>query len=234
VSTSAGIFDARAVVDASGRCSNLRQKRTGAAKPQKWLGLKAHYSAPEAGPPSVDLYFFRAGYCGVQPSGGGQVNVCAMVRAGCARSLEEVFVLHPGLLARSQGWKQAMEPVRTFPLIFRSPVTARLHVLHAGDAAGFVDPFVGDGIAIALRTGALAAQALDAFLAGRATLEDAIQRYRHDYQRAIQPVFRSASLLRRLTALPAPLRKPIIRVLQIPALGRLLVSKTRSRTGTEE
>ena len=33
---------------------------------EKWLGVKAHFAEPPS-EPSVDLYFFEGGYCGVQP-----------------------------------------------------------------------------------------------------------------------------------------------------------------------
>src|SRR5277367_2891461 len=60
-------FHARAVINASGRWSNLTADS--ALPPQqtaRWIGIKAHFveSSP---PPSVDLYFFDGGYCGVQP-----------------------------------------------------------------------------------------------------------------------------------------------------------------------
>ncbi len=231
LSTADGLFDAQAVVDASGRNSNLRHSRTEAAR-QRWIGLKAHCRTEEAVEECVDLYFFEDGYCGVQPVAAGLLNVCAMVREGGAHDLTDVFPRSRHLQARSRRWRQAIDTVRTFPLTFRRPLPIRLRVLHAGDAAGFVDPFVGDGIAIALRTGAMAARALSPFLAGEGTLDDAASRYRSEYESAIAPVFRNASLLRRLSDLPGPVRRSILRVLQIPALGRLLVHKTRSRTTT--
>ena len=40
----------------------------------------------------------------------------------------------------------------------------------AGDAAGFVDPFVGDGVSLALRSGTLAAECLIPFFAGSISL----------------------------------------------------------------
>ena len=34
---------------------------------RKWLGIKAHFAEAHRPRPSVDLYFFDGGYCGVQP-----------------------------------------------------------------------------------------------------------------------------------------------------------------------
>jgi flavin-dependent dehydrogenase len=230
--TAADTFTARALINASGRWSNLSNNGNGSIT-EKWLGLKAHFheARPEQ---SVDLYFFDAGYCGVQPvtpaetRDADRINVCAMVRAGTATSLETILHWHPELAKRSASWKQVFEPVTTFPLTFREPSPTQHRILLAGDAAGFVDPFVGDGISLALRSGALAAESLRAFFMGTSGLDQAISSYREAYERRLAPVFRASSSIRRMLGLPAPVRASVLFTLKkVPVLTRYLVSKTR-------
>ncbi|HET7205671.1 MAG TPA: NAD(P)/FAD-dependent oxidoreductase [Terriglobales bacterium] len=232
ISTAAESFTARALINASGRWSNLSSNGNGSIS-EKWLGLKVHFHEvrPEQ---SVDLYFFDAGYCGVQPvtsaenQDANRINVCAMVRAGTATSLETVLHWHPELAKRSAGWKQVFEPVTTFPLTFREPSPIQKRILLAGDAAGFVDPFVGDGISLALRSGALAAESLRAFFTGTSSLDQAIGSYREAYERRLAPVFRASSSIRRMLRMPAPVRSSVLFTLKkVPVLTRYLVSKTR-------
>jgi flavin-dependent dehydrogenase len=235
VTTSVGEFETRALINASGRWSNLNHTAANATKtPVKWIGLKGHFAES---PPrtSVDLYFLEGGYCGVQavnlrnrdePS--ERVNVCAMVRADVASTLAEVFDWHAGLQKRSRGWRPLSEPVTTSPLLFRQPQPVRNGILMTGDAAGFVDPFVGDGVSLALRSGTLAAECLIPFLAGRISLPQAARDYRLAYERRLTPVFRTASKIRRMLNLPQSLRIPIFRLLEkAPAITRYLVRKTR-------
>ena len=92
LATSVGAFRARAVINASGRWSNLRRRRLTQGPRKKWVGWKAHYREPGV-VESVDLYFFADGYCGVQPLGDGCVNVCAMVRAAGAASIDRKSVV---------------------------------------------------------------------------------------------------------------------------------------------
>jgi menaquinone-9 beta-reductase len=236
VATSGGEFAARAVINATGRWSNLTGKGAlpSGAPGERWLGVKAHFAeqAPHA---SVDLYFFAGGYCGVQPvslaargDAEGRINACAMVRADVARTLSEVFACHPQLERRSQGWESLMEPVSTSPLIFRTPQPTQDGMLQAGDAAGFVDPFVGDGISLALRSGAAATKCLIPFFARKISQEAAAARYGEAYERRLLPVFRSSSRIRRLLKLPRPLRSSILHLLQhTPSVTRYLVSATR-------
>jgi flavin-dependent dehydrogenase len=120
------------------------------------------------------------------------------------------------------------EPVSTSPLIFRKPRPDRDGVLLAGDAAGFVDPFVGDGISLALRSGSLAAECLTPYLAGRDSLSDAIRRYREAYEQRLAPVFQASSKIRGMLRMPRAVRKSLLLLLEhTPAVTRYLVSKTR-------
>lgn len=238
VSTSAGEFHARALVNAAGRWSNLGRKAGSVnGHEQRWLGIKAHFRE-EAPPASTDLYFFDGGYCGVQPvrmvgldaegDVAERINVCAMVRAAAARTLPEVLQLHSELAARAKTWRPLKEPLSTSPLIFRKPQSLQNGMLMAGDAAGFVDPFAGDGISLALRSGAMAAECLDSFFQGKATLDEARAEYTRVYESRCLPVFRNSSKIRRLLRLPQPLRSSLARFLEKkPALTRYLVSATR-------
>jgi flavin-dependent dehydrogenase len=234
VKTSVGIFQSRALILAAGRWSNLgSQARVDEHSHQQWLGIKAHF-VEESPAESVDLYFFEGGYCGVQPvrlaggDGARRVNACAMVQADMARTLPEVFRLHPELEERARHWKPMMESVTTFPLVFREPCPVEDRVLRVGDAAGFVDPFVGDGISLALRSGALAAECLAPFFRSENSLEEAAAKYGQQYSTGLLPVFRSSSKIRRLLDLPGPIRRAASHLLEkAPAVSRLLVTLTR-------
>jgi len=249
VTTSDEDFETRAVINATGRWSNLScplgaagnpangrngSNGNGSGRKEKWIGLKGHFA--EAQPsPSVDLYFFNGGYCGVQPvtlqndhGPCGRINACAMVRADVASKLEDVFALNHALRERSVGWRPLMEPVTTSPLIFRSPECVRDGVFLAGDAAGFIDPFVGDGISLALRSGSLAATLLAKALRNQESLERAAASYRALYEESFGRVFRSSSRIRRLLAMPKPVRWIALTAVESsPALMRYAVRATR-------
>jgi len=230
--TSTGELEARAVINASGRWSNLRRS-TEAAKPQeKWLGLKAHFLESKC-EPSVDLFFFDGGYCGVQPvtlrhARENRVNVCAMVRSDIATSLPQVFSQHGELLERSRHWHQISDAVSTSPLNFATPRPLLQGMLLVGDAAGFVDPFVGDGISLALRSGAMAAGCLIPFFRSEKSIAEASHSYEQAYRKHLAPVFRASSRIRYTLRLPRRVRKPVLFALEKnPAVTQFLVSKTR-------
>lgn len=226
VRTTDKTYTASVVVNTTGRWSQLTQFPPGN---EKWLGLKAHFY--EACPPhSVDLYFFEGGYCGVQPVGAGAVNASAMVRANSARSLEEVFARHPELWRRSRDWEPVFSPITTSPLYFRHrPQTHDKDkgMFMAGDAAGFIDPFAGDGISLALHSGTLAAQSLIPFVQGKCSLEQAQQQYHSRYFRQLAPAFRNAARVRKVLSAPPFLRSILLSIAATKPFARTLVRSTR-------
>ncbi|HEY1463231.1 MAG TPA: tryptophan 7-halogenase [Terriglobales bacterium] len=232
IATTAGTFEAATVIDASGRWSNLTAK-TGLMAQTKWLGVKGHFAEPSPSQ-SVDLYFFDGGYCGVQPvelageHTNGRVNACAMVRADVASNLEDIFALNSALQERSRHWQPLMDPVSTSPLIFRDPSPLRGNILCAGDAAAFVDPFIGDGISLALQSGALASRSLMASFAKIISLPQACENYLAEYQKKMARVYQASSKIRRALRVPRTIRKPFVFLLEKnPAITRYLVRKTR-------
>jgi flavin-dependent dehydrogenase len=101
-------------------------------------------------------------------------------------------------------------------------------VFLAGDAAGFLDPFTGDGISQALHSGRLAAEALaiacrdeDDSGAGMA------HAYRQRLSSAVGRSYRVASLVRALVRAPAPVQQAAAAAL--PWLGPRLLAATRWR-----
>lgn len=225
LTTSSGSYSATALVIAAGRWSQFVSDRVVPSGP-KWIGVKGHFREIDPSP-STDLYFFEQGYCGVQPVSADTVNACAMVRSDRATSLPEVFALHPRLAERSARWDAIMSPVSTAPLIYRQPLPARGNILYAGDAAAFIDPFVGDGISLALRSGKVAAQCLHSFISGKPALAECAFRYEEEYARQFAPLLSAASRVRSLLSLPVFARAAAFELLRIPGLVPLVIRRTR-------
>ncbi len=226
VFTAAKLIRAGAVVNCAGRWSELTKapQENGA----RWIGLKAHFyeAAP---PPSIDLYFFAEGYCGVSQVGKDQINVSAMVPASVAKSLSECFALHPALWWRSRDWQPVFTDIATSGLYFREPQTEQDGMFLAGDAAAFIDPFAGDGISLALHSGRMAAEATIQHLHHGASISQAHAAYRKRYSRQLGPALRNAARLRRLLAAPEWIQRGILALVGPERLGRMMVKATRAR-----
>jgi len=173
------------------------------------------------------LYFFENGYCGVQPVAADVVNMCAMVRSDRATSLEQVFALHRNVGERAVGWHAVGQPISTAPLVYRKPQPIRDNMMFVGDAAAFIDPFAGDGISIALRSGRVASECLADFLLAKNSLVNAVAAYQGEYSRQFAPLITAAARVRSLFSLPAVAKPAVFELLRLPGLLPFLVRKTR-------
>lgn len=225
LTVSGSLFHARAVIVAAGRWSQLTPDRVLPPGP-RWIGVKGHFREPNASR-STDLYFFRRGYCGVQPVASDVVNVCAIVRSDCATTLEESLRLHPKLAERAARWTPVTQPVGTAPLIYRAIQPVRGSLLYAGDAAAFIDPFVGDGISIALRSGRLAAESVCRFLAGDISRTESVAGYQSAYTGNFAPLFATSTRVRSLLSLPGASRAVAFQLMRLPGVMPYLIRKTR-------
>ena len=120
-----------------------------------------------------------------------------------------------------------MDAVTTSPLIFAEPEPERDGVLFAGDTAGFIDPFAGDGISLALRTGAAAAQSAMHAITGRVSPAEAARNYRRRYEKQFLPAFHAAANARWIIGCPQPLPQFALQLLRFPESGKAVFARTR-------
>lgn len=179
---------AAAVVDASGLGGLSVQEVAADAR----VGVGAVYAGADTAfvPPEgvLRMVVGRGGYVGMVRVEGGRLNVAAALdrshlsahgadgavrrilgEAGCALAEEDAEI----------GWKGT-------PALTRRPTsTARPRVFRVGDAAGYVEPFTGEGIGWAVSSGILVAPFVLEAIAGRP--EAAARGWRRDHRRLVAP-----------------------------------------------
>jgi len=106
------------------------------------------------------LQFLREGYSGQAPVNETELNLCLVGRPPTISSLRQWAQRHFGIPAH--------QPWRTITPLTRSPVCCTHEdLLFIGDAARVVEPFTGEGIYYALRSGELAADAIAKIITGK-------------------------------------------------------------------
>jgi geranylgeranyl reductase family protein len=130
------------------------------------LGLIAHYEALPELADHGEMHVARDWYVGLAPLAGNRLNVgMALPLNGTKQSAEERFQAAidgiPAVAARLRGVKR-LTPIRgASPIGHRVAAAAGRGWMLVGDAAGFIDPFTGEGIFRALRSARAAAEAVD-------------------------------------------------------------------------
>jgi geranylgeranyl reductase family protein len=130
------------------------------------LGLIARYEGIAALRHHGEMHVGRGYYVGLAPLAGGRLNVGMALpldgdRRPAAARFEAAIASLPAVADRLAG-SRSLEPIRgVAPIGHRVDRAAGPGWMLVGDAAGFIDPFTGEGIYRALRSARAAAEALD-------------------------------------------------------------------------
>ncbi len=181
----------------------------------------------------VLLAAYKGGYQGLQMIEGRQASLCWIVDQRDARELRHNWAKHQLFLSQQSG-SVADLLIDSRPLMARPISVAGLpfgylrrrapsdRIYAIGDQLGMIPSFAGDGIAIALGSGILAARAL---FEGCAPA-----RFHHDMFRSLRPQFLLARPAHYLMTNPAAQTAGIGLLKLFPGLMRTLASATRFNT----
>ena len=215
-----GTLQARLVIGAFGRRAP-RWLGVAPVPPQRAaIALKAHLRvAPDLVPPHLALHAFAGGYIGVAPIAADRINLCLVAERGARRALAPggARAALAGFVARVPDlgalWERA-EIVPASVCAASGLRFGRVHPTHgdvllAGDAAGQPHPASGDGIAMALRSGRLAAACTRAVLERRLPPEQLANVYAQAWRREFTSRLRWARFVHAALARPAPSRSHV-------------------------
>jgi len=132
-----------------------------------YIGVKYHIHT-DFDNHTVALHNFEGGYCGINKIEGDKYNLCYLgskehlKKYGNIASMEEaVLFQNPYLKDLFQNSDFIFEKPEVINEVNFSPKKpVENHILMLGDAAGLITPLCGNGMAIAIHTGKLAAEAL--------------------------------------------------------------------------
>jgi flavin-dependent dehydrogenase len=201
--------EARALVGAWGRWDALdRSLDRGFLRRDRFFGWSRDYRGNTAAlAERVRLYLFPGGYCGLSRVEGGEVNLAGVLSETARRNIGGTW---EDVVARARDANRAldadlaaMEPgprgfLGTVPVVFTAKPPTEGGMLMAGDAAGVLDPFSGQGQAAAMASGILAGETALGFLDGRLSASGYLRAYSDAWRRRFARRFAWNALLRRL------------------------------------
>jgi geranylgeranyl reductase family protein len=176
------------------------------------LGLVAHYEGVAGLEDHGEMHVGAGYYIGLAPTPGGELNVgmaLPMGRGNAGRRFGAAIAGIPAVAARVQSSKR-ITPIRgAAPIGHRVSEVAGPGWLLIGDAAGFVDPFTGEGIYRALRSARAAADALSS--------DDPAAAYRIQRRAAFSAKDVLTWAVQSLLVAPPVLRRALLRLHDRPA-----------------
>jgi len=210
-------FHARILIGADGRNSTVARLRNLLPRlARERVALQAHIPLPLNFDERVVLQFLQEGYSGQVPVNENELNLC--------------LVGKPSTISRLRQWAQrqfeipANQRWRTITPLTRSPVLrAHENLFFIGDAARVVEPFTGEGIYYAIRSGELAASAIVKIIKGKDR-----QLALREFGRASAEIYRGRLWINRLAraaVLSPRLASFLIQAMRVEPIFRSLTTK---------
>ena len=163
------VLMANNVIGAFGKRSKLDKvlKRDFIKKRSPYIGVKYHVKT-EIDRNTVALHNFFGGYCGVNAIEENKVNLCYLGSRDQLRSMGSIEEMERLILYKNPHLKRIFseseflfdKPEVINEINFEAKKPVEEHILMAGDSAGLITPLCGNGMAMAIQAGKLAAEAL--------------------------------------------------------------------------
>lgn len=190
VTTTASTFSSPLVIGAHGKRSrvDLQLQRNFVHRRSPWVGVKYHVKVNH--PSSlIALHNFEDGYCGISNVEDGISNLCYLVHRDQVRKHGSIGQLEKHVLFQNPWLKRIFteaEFVFTRPEVineisFETKQPVHQHLLMLGDAAGMITPLCGNGMAMAIRSAAIASQHVIRFMRNQITRDDMESGYAADW-----------------------------------------------------
>ncbi len=163
-------YSSRVLIGAFGKRSLLDRtlNRSFFYKPSPYIGVKYHVKT-DAPNNEVALHNFKNGYCGINKIEEDKYNICYLSHRNNLQENEaSIDVMEREVLYKNPYLKSIFQnsdflfkrPITINEISFERKTPVHQHILMTGDAAGMITPLCGNGMAIAIHTAKLCAEAI--------------------------------------------------------------------------
>lgn len=223
------------VIGAFGKRSRLDAvlQRKFFKKRSPYMGVKYHLRSNHPAD-LIALHNFNGGYCGVNNVEHGITNMCYLThresvrKAGSLDAFEKsILFKNPHLRklrAESESLFEKPEVINEISFEKKEPVYN--HMLMAGDAAGMIAPLCGNGMAMAIHAGKIAADLVDLFCKGKIDRVELESRYTKEWNALFAQRLWRGRQIQKLFGNNLLSQFSVSLTLHVPPLARALMSKT--------
>lgn len=229
------------VLGAFGKWSNIDKvfSRSFTGAHSQWMAVKAHYRG-DVPDNEVSLHSFTGGYCGVSKIEGGSVNICYLAHTSSFRKYRNITAYEKEVLAKNKKLQQILlsskmvfeKPIAISKISFERKNPVERHILMVGDTAGLIHPLCGNGMAMALHSGKIAAELSNAYLRQDIDRETLEKDYTRLWNRHFRKRLLMGRMLAKIIASPVAARPVFFLFKMFPFLMRIMIKQTHGKVVT--
>ena len=185
------ILTSKHVIGAFGKRSKLDKvlNRKFIEKRSPFIGVKYHVKTDES-KNTVALHNFEGGYCVINAIEDNKINICYLGSRDQLRSFGSIEEMEKQVLWKNPFLKKLFseseflldKPEVINEINFEPKKLIENHILMAGDAAGLITPLCGNGMAMAIQSGKIAAETILSYK----ERNDIERKYEQDWKKLFQ------------------------------------------------
>lgn len=233
------VFTADFCIASYGKRSTLDRKmnRKFISSRTPWIGVKAHYSGI-IDKELVSLHHFEGGYCGVSAVEDSRINVCYLIHQSVFDRYKDLELVNKKVLSKNPYLKEFLD---SSEMIFEKPLTISQiffgdrqkqegNILYAGDSAGMIHPLAGNGMAMAIHSGAMASISIAKYFTNELSKSDVSSEYSEIWEKSFSPRIKSGRKIQKLLENSWLCNKLMNVVPMVPFILKPIVKSTHGKT----
>ncbi|RAU84505.1 NAD(P)/FAD-dependent oxidoreductase [Pontibacter arcticus] len=233
-----GQLEAKVVLGAYGKRTNLDRQlnRRFFRMRSPYIGVKYHirYPAPAN---QIALHNFKDGYAGISAVEGGTYCLCYLTTRQNLKQHGTIAAMEQAILYQNPHLKHIFEtaeflfeqPEVINEITFATKTCIENHILMCGDAAGMITPLCGNGMAIAIHTGKLAAEHVQHYFSNGHNRQQLEQNYARSWKNQFENRLRVGRTVQRLFGAEILSEVAVGTLKYMPAAVKLLIAQTHGK-----
>lgn len=203
-----------------------------------WMAIKMHFDQVDFPEHRVGLYFFKGGYAGCSLTETGHLNFCCLIDknllkrlGGPGHAIRGMIDEHPGLRPLLQEAIPVFDkPLTIAEIDFGPKELYSAQGLYCGDAAHLIHPLCGNGMAMAVHSGSMAARLSLEYLEGKfSNTSELGKAYAQEWQDTFAERLRWGRYLQRFLTHPSGIQWRFGPTALPPFLLRSVIKKTHGK-----
>lgn len=231
-------FETDIVVGAFGKRSKLDiiLNRNFIKKRSPYAGVKYHIRTDHP-QDLIALHNFEGGYCGISQIENNVTNLCYLTHRDALRKLGSIEAFEKEVLWKNPFLKTVLssadylfdKPEVINEISFETKNPVENHILMVGDASGMIAPVCGNGMAMAIHAGKIAAELVTGFCKGKISRLELEQSYSQKWRQMFAQRLWNGRQVQKLFGNSTMSNLAVNLALNIPSIANLIVRNTHGK-----